>query len=68
MERESHGIFTSEMFKLVENTLFADADESTLLAVLPKPANRPAVAASLNRDLVRIQEWCNHCMMHDTES
>ena len=36
----------------------------TLLAVVRKPADRPAVVASLNRDLARIQEWCHHwCMM-----
>ena len=29
-------------------------------ALVRKPADRPAVAASLNRDLARIQEWCNH--------
>ena len=28
--------------------------------VVRKSADRPAVAASLNRDLARIQEWCNH--------
>ena len=57
-------LFTSEMFKLVERRLFAYADDSTLLAVLRRPADRPAVAASLNRELARIQEWCNHwCMI-----
>ena len=57
-------IFTSEMFELVETRLFSYADDSTLLAAVHKPADRPAVAASLNRDLVRIQEWCNHwCMI-----
>ena len=40
--------------------LYAYADDSTLLAVVRKPADRPAVTASLNRDLARIQEWCNH--------
>ena len=40
------------------------ANDSTLLAVVRKLAERPAVAASLNRDVARIQEWCNHwCMM-----
>ena len=53
-------IYTSEMFEMVENRLFAYADDSTLLAVVRKPADRPAVAASLNKDLARIQEWCNH--------
>ena len=28
-----------------------------------KPADRPAVAASLNRDMARIQEWCYHRSM-----
>ena len=57
-------IYTSKLFELVENRLFAYEDDSTLLAVVHKPADRPAVAASLNRDLARIQEWCNHgCMI-----
>ena len=57
-------LFTSEMFELVENKLFAYADDSTLLAVVRKPADIPVVAASLNRDLARIQEWCNNwCMI-----
>ena len=38
-----------EMFELVQNRLFAYADDSTLLAVVRMPADRPAVAASLNR-------------------
>ena len=60
-------LYTSEMFRLVENRLFAYADDSTLLAVVSKPADRPAVAASLN-DLARIQEWCNHwCTMLNSD-
>ena len=53
-------IYTTEMFELVENRLFVYADHSKLLAVVRKPADRPAVASSLNRDLVKIQDWCNH--------
>ena len=54
----------SEMFKLAKNRLFAYADDSTLLAVVCKPADRPAVAAIFNRKLARMQEWCNHwCMI-----
>ena len=53
-------LYTSKMFELVENRLFAYADDFTLLAVVRKPADRPAVAASPNMDLARIQEWCNH--------
>ena len=57
-------LYTSEMFVLVENRLYAYADDSSLLAVVHKPADRPAVAGSLNRDLARIQEWCYHwCMI-----
>ena len=39
-------LHSSEMFELVENRLFAYADDFTLLAVISKPADRPAVAAS----------------------
>ena len=38
-------LYTSVMFELVENRLFANVDDSTLLAVVPKPADR-AVRAS----------------------
>ena len=52
-------VFNSEMFELVSNRLFAYADDSTLLAVIRKPADRPAGAV-----LARIQDWCNHrCMI-----
>ena len=52
------------MFELMEYRLYAYADDSTLLAVVRKPVDRPDVADSLNRDLARIQDWCNHwCMI-----
>ena len=50
----------SELFEHVENMLYAHADNSTSVAVVRKPADRPAVASSLNRDLASIQELCNH--------
>ena len=57
-------IYTREIFHLVENRLFAYADDSTLLAVVRKPADRPALAAALNMELARIQQWSNHwCMI-----
>ena len=56
-------LYTSEMFALVENRLFAYADDSKLLAVVRKKADSIVVAASLNRDLARIQEWWNHSCM-----
>ena len=42
-------LYTSYMFEVVENNLYACADDSTVLAAVRKPADRPAVAASLNR-------------------
>ena len=56
-------LYTSEMFELVEERLFACVVYSTLLAVVRKPADRPAVGASLNRELAKIMEWCNHLCM-----
>ena len=56
------------MYELVENRLYTYADDSTLPPVVRKPADRPAVAASLNRDLARIQEWYNHwCMIQNLD-
>ena len=49
--------YTPKMFQLVDNRLYAYADEATLLAVVRKPADRPAVAPSINMNLARIQEW-----------
>ena len=46
-------VYTSEMF---EHRLLAYEDDSILLAVVPMPADRPAVAASLDKDLARIEE------------
>ena len=33
------------------------ADDSTLIAVVPSPFLRVAVAESLSRDLVKVSEW-----------
>ena len=61
-------LYTSEIFDLVENILFAYADDSTLLAVIRMSSDRPTVAASVNRDLARIHEWCGHwCMLLNTK-
>ena len=37
-------LYTSEMFELVENRLYAYANDFTLVAVVRKPADRPSVA------------------------
>ena len=49
-------LYTSEIFELVENRLYAYEDDSTLQEVFRKPADRPAVAASVNRELARIRD------------
>ena len=41
-------LYSSEMFEQVENRLFACADDSTLLAVVRKPTDRPADANRQN--------------------
>ena len=57
-------LYSSEMYHLFENRLSAYSDDSTLLAIIRKPADRPAGATSLNRDVDTIHEWCNHwCML-----
>ena len=56
-------LYTSKIFELVENRLYVYVVDSTLLTVVRKPADRHTVAASLNRDWARIQEWCNRWYM-----
>ena len=43
--------YTSELFSILENELIDYADDSTLMAVVPSPGVRVAVAESLIRDL-----------------
>ena len=61
---------SSSVYPIYQRNLWAGweqtsyEDDSKLQAVVRKPADRPAVAVSLNRDLARIQEWCNRqCMI-----
>ena len=51
-------VYTSELFFILENKLIGYADDSTLIAVVPSPGVRIAVAESLSRDLVKVSEWC----------
>ena len=44
---------------MLENKLIGKADDSTLMAVVPSPVVRIAVAESLIRDLGRVNEWCD---------
>ena len=43
----------------MENKLIGYADDSTLMAVVPSPDVRVAVAESLIPDLGRVSEWCD---------
>ena len=52
-------VYTSELFSILENKLIGYADDSTLMAVVPSPGVRVAVAESLIRDLGRVSEWCD---------
>ena len=52
-------LYTSELFSILENKLNGYADGSTLMAVVPSPGVRFAVAESLIRDLGRVSEWCD---------
>ena len=56
-------IYTADLFDVVENRLVNYADDSTLFSICKRPADRSAVALSLNRDLNRISEWCDRWMM-----
>ena len=40
--------YTAELFSIVENKLYGDADNSTLVAVVPSPGERVAVSESMN--------------------
>ena len=46
-------------FSILENKLIGYADDSTLIAVVPFPGVLVMVAESLNRDLVRVNAWCD---------
>ena len=52
-------LYTSEFFYILENKLIGYADDSTLMAVVPSPGVRVAVAESLICDLGRVSEWCD---------
>ena len=56
-------LYTSELFSILENKLIGYADDSTLMAVVPSPGVRVTVAESLFRDLGRVSEWCDLCVM-----
>ena len=60
-------LYTSEIFELIENRLYVYADALKLLVVVRKPEDRPAVAASFNRNLA-IDSGVVQSLVYDTES
>ena len=56
-------LYTLELFSIVENKLISYADDSTLMAVVPSPSVRVAVAESLISDIGRVSEWCDLWVM-----
>ena len=52
-------VYTLELFTILGNKLIGYADDSTLMAVVPSPGIRVAVAESLIRDLDRVSEGCD---------
>ena len=56
-------IYTADLFDIVKNNLVNYADDSTLFATIENRSCRQSVADSLNRDIVRITDWCERWMM-----
>ena len=51
--------WVSELFSILENKLIGYSDDSTLMAVVPSPGVRVAVAEFLIPDLGRVSGWCD---------
>ena len=56
-------IFLLHTSELISHWKIGYADDSTLIAVVPSPVVRIAVAESQNRYLGRVSEWCDLCGM-----
>ena len=52
-------LYTSELFSILENMLIGYTDDYTLMAAVPSPGIRVAVAEPLIHDLGRVSEWCD---------
>ena len=50
-------LYKLELFSILENKLIGYADDSTLMAVVPSPGIRVAVAEYLIHDLGKVSEW-----------
>jgi len=61
-------LYTSDLFSVLENDLVGYADDSTLIAEISSPVDRASVSQSLERDLVRVSDWCSlWCMKLNTD-
>ena len=49
-----------EIFEDLPSCQDSPAHDSTLVAVVPSPVEREAVAESPNCDLISVNEWCDH--------
>ena len=56
-------MYTTELFSIAENKLYGYAHDSTLVAVVPSPAERVAVTESRNHDLYWVIVWCDPWQM-----
>ena len=56
-------LYIMELFSVVENKLYGYADDSTLVAVVPSPAEIMVVTESMNRDLNRVIVWYDQWRM-----
>ena len=52
-------LYSSDHFSILQNKLIANADDSTLIAVVPSKDVRVTVVESLNRDLGKVIKWCD---------
>ena len=52
-------LYTSELLYMLENKLIGYADDSILMAHVPSPGVKVAVAECLIHDLGRVSEWCD---------
>ena len=52
-------LYISELFSILENMQIGYADDCTLIAIVPSPGLRVAVAESVSRDIVKVNEWCD---------
>ena len=58
-------LYTSKLFRILENKLISYADDTTLMADVPSPGVR--VTESLNSVLGKVSEWCDQHLADELE-